>query len=127
MYGGLKSGQWQEILKYTQQKVPAFVVLLSHVDDAIVATGLGVLAMGFPIISDLELPNLGKIETTLFEALVTEKNYEKLASRCIEVRGLKVKVANVAVPVPYAAAFEGEREAGKAELKACLNQSGIDP
>ncbi|MDD5045059.1 MAG: hypothetical protein PHG51_05920, partial [Candidatus Omnitrophica bacterium] len=33
MYGGLKSGQWQEILKYTQNKVPAFVVLLSNVDE----------------------------------------------------------------------------------------------
>ncbi|MDD4899758.1 MAG: hypothetical protein PHG68_04095, partial [Candidatus Omnitrophica bacterium] len=109
MYGGLKSGQWQEILKYTQQKVPAFVVLLSHVDEVIVATGLGVLALGFPIITDLEVPNLGKIDTTLFEALVTQTDYKKLAAKCIEVRGLKVKVANIDIPVPYAAAFEGER------------------
>ncbi|MDD5595543.1 MAG: acetyl-CoA decarbonylase/synthase complex subunit alpha/beta, partial [Candidatus Omnitrophica bacterium] len=109
MYGGLKSGQWEEILKYTQQKVPAFVVLLSHVDEVIVATGLGALALGFPIISDLEVPNLGKIDTTLYEALVTETDYKKLAAKCIEVRGLKVKVTNIAVPVPYAAAFEGER------------------
>jgi len=109
MYGGLKSGQWQEILKYTQNKVPAFVVLLSHVDEVIVATGLGVLAMGFPIITDLEVPQIGKIDTTLFEALVVEKDYKKIAAKCIETRGLKVKVTNIAVPVPYAAAFEGER------------------
>jgi len=109
MYGGLKSGQWQEILKYTQQKVPAFVVLLNHVDEVIVATGLGVLALGFPIITDLEVPNLGKIDTTLFEALVTQTDYKRLAAKCIEVRGLKVKVANIDIPVPYAAAFEGER------------------
>ena len=109
MYGGLKSGQWREILKYTQQKVPVFVVLLSHVDEVIVATGLGVLAMGFPIITDLEVPQLGKIDTTLYEALVTEKDYKKIVSKCIEVRGLKVKVTDIPVPVPYAAAFEGER------------------
>ncbi|MDD5045296.1 MAG: acetyl-CoA decarbonylase/synthase complex subunit alpha/beta, partial [Candidatus Omnitrophica bacterium] len=109
MYGGLKSGQWQEILKYTQNKVPAFVVLLSNVDEVIVATGLGVLAMGFPIITDLDVPQLGKIDTTLYEALVTEKDYQKIAAKCIETRGLKVKVANISVPVPYAAAFEGER------------------
>jgi len=108
-FGGLKSGQWQEILKYTQGKVPAFVVLLSHVDEVIVATGLGVLALGFPIITDLEVPQLPKIDTTLYEALVTEKDYKKLSGKCVEVRGLKVRVANVAVPVPYAAAFEGER------------------
>jgi acetyl-CoA synthase len=109
MYGGLKAGQWQEIMKYTKEKVPAFVVLLSHVDEVIVATGLGVLALGFPIVTDLEVPQLGKIDTTLFEALVTEKEYSKLAGKCVEVRGLKVKVSNIAVPVPYAAAFEGER------------------
>jgi len=109
MYGGLKSGQWQEILKYTQNKVPAFIVLLSNVNEVIVATGLGVLAMGFPIITDLEVPQLGKIDTTLYEALVTEKDYKKIVAKCIETRGLKVKVANIAVPVPYAAAFEGER------------------
>jgi len=109
MYGGLKSGQWEEILKYSQQKIPAFVMLLSHVDEILVATGLGVLAMGFPIITDLEVPQLGKIDTTLYEALVTEKDYRKLPAKCIETRGLKVKVTEVPIPVPYAAAFEGER------------------
>jgi acetyl-CoA synthase len=109
MYGGLKSGQWREILRYAQEKVPAFVVLLSHVDEIIVATGLGVLAMGFPIITDLEVPQLPKIETTLYEALITEKDYKKISAKCIETRGLKVKITNISVPVPYAPAFEGER------------------
>jgi len=109
MYGGHKSGEWDKILQYTQGKVPAFVVLLGFVDEVLVATGLGALAMGFPIITDLEVPQLPKIDTTLYEALVTEKDYKKLAAKCIEVRGLKVKVASVNIPVPYAAAFEGER------------------
>jgi acetyl-CoA synthase len=109
MYGGYKSGQWQEILNYTKEKVPAFVVLLGHVDEVLVATGLGVLAMGFPIVTDLEVPQLPKIDTTLYEALVTEKDYKKLAATCIQTRGLKVKVTNIDIPVPYAAAFEGER------------------
>jgi len=109
IYGGFKPGQWAGIADYIRNRVPAFVLLLGHVDEVIVATGLGALAFGLPIITDLEVPQLGKIDTTLFEALVTEKDYKKLPSKCILTRGIKVKMAQVAVPVPYAAAFEGER------------------
>ncbi|MBI4981804.1 MAG: CO dehydrogenase/CO-methylating acetyl-CoA synthase complex subunit beta, partial [Candidatus Omnitrophica bacterium] len=109
IYGGLKSGQWQGIMDYVRNRVPAFVLLLGHVDEVIVATGLGALAFGLPIITDLDVPQLGKIETTLYEALITEKDYKKLPSKCILARGIKVRLAEVAVPVPYAAAFEGER------------------
>jgi acetyl-CoA synthase len=109
IYGGFKPGQWQGIAEYVQKRVPAFVVLLSHVDEVIVATGLGALAFGVPIITDLEVPQLGKIDTTLYEALVTEKDYSKFVSKCLLTRGIKVKVSNIKIPVAYAAAFEGER------------------
>ena len=109
IYGGFKPGQWEGIADYIRNRVPAFVLLLGHVDEVIVATGLGVLAFGLPIITDLEVPQLGKLDTTLFEALVTEKDYSKLPSKCILTRGIKVKMSEVKVPVPYAAAFEGER------------------
>ncbi len=109
IYGGNKPGQWEAVADYIRNRVPAFVLLLSHVDELLVATGLGVLAFGLPIITDLEVPQLGKIDTTLFEALVTEKDYQKLPSKCILTRGIKVKMSEVAVPVAYAAAFEGER------------------
>jgi acetyl-CoA synthase len=109
IYGGNKPGQWEGAANYIRNRVPAFVLLLSHIDEVLVATGLGVLAFGLPIITDLEVPQLGKIDTTLFEALVTEKDYQKLPSKCILTRGIKVKMVEVAVPVPYAAAFEGER------------------
>ena len=109
IYGGNKPGQWQEIAGYIRNRVPAFVLLLSHVDELLVATGLGCLAFGLPIITDLDVPQLGKMDTTLFEALVTEQDYRKLPSKCILTRGIKIKISQVAVPVPYAAAFEGER------------------
>ena len=109
IYGGFKPGQWQGIAEYIRNRVPAFVLLLGNVDEVIVATGLGVLAFGLPIITDLEVPQLGKIDTTLYEALVTEKDYKKIASQCVLTRGIKVRLAQVDVPVPYAAAFEGER------------------
>ena len=109
IYGGNKPGQWEEIAEYLRNRVPAFVLLLSHADEVLVATGLGCLAFGLPIITDLEVPQLPKIDTTLFEALVTEKDYAKLPSKCILARGIKIKTVEVAIPLPYAAAFEGER------------------
>lgn len=109
IYGGLQPGQWKEISNYIRHRVPAFVLLLGHVDELLVATGLGALAFGIPIITDLDLPPLDKIDSTLFEALVTEPDYRKLPSKAILTRGIKVKMSPVSVPVPYAAAFEGER------------------
>lgn len=112
-YGGFKSGQWKEILEYTKMRVPAFVLLLGYVDEVIVATGLGALALGFPIITDLDVPQIPKIETTVYEALVTERDYQKIVFRAIDVRGIKVKVRHLDLPVPYSAAFEGERVRGE--------------
>jgi len=108
-FGGFKPGQWQEIIGYLRQRVPAFILLLSYVDEVIAATGLGALAFGFPIITDLEIGEIGKLETTLYDALISEKDYKKLVSRCILSRGIKVKISKVDIPVAYAAAFEGER------------------
>ncbi len=34
---------------------------------------------------------------------------EKLVQKCIEVRGVKIKITEVPIPVPYGSAFEGER------------------
>jgi len=108
-FGGCKAGQWQEALKYTQERVPAFVVVLGKLDEVIVTTGLGVLNLGFPIITDQDASPVAKIETTKYEALVVEKDYDKIVARSIETRGIKIKVAHVPIPVLYGPAFEGER------------------
>jgi acetyl-CoA synthase len=108
-FGGYKGGQWSGVLKYTQERVPAFVVVLGKLDEVIITTGLGVLNLGFPILTDMDAPQLGKIETTKYEALVTEKDYDKLVARCIEMRGIKIRVAHLPIPVLYGPAFEGER------------------
>jgi hypothetical protein len=38
-------------------------------------------------------------------------------SKCIEVRGVKIKITEVPVPVPYGSAFEGERGAQSADMR----------
>lgn len=108
-FGGLKPGQAQKSLLYAKERVFAFGLVLGKLDDIKYATGAGAINMGFPIIADTDIPEIKPSGITTYEALVKELDYKKLVQRCIEVRGIKVKVSSISIPVPYAAAFEGER------------------
>ena len=108
-FGGLKPGQAQKCLLYTKERVFAFGLVLGKLDDIKYATGAGAINMGFPIIADTDIPEIKPSGITTYEALVKEFDYKKIVPRCIEVRGVKVKVTSIPIPVPYAAAFEGER------------------
>jgi len=108
-FGGLKPGQAEKCLLYTKERVFAFGLVLGELDDIKYATGAGAINMGFPIIADTDIPEIRPSGITTYEALVKELDHRKIVSRCIEVRGVKVKVSSVPIPVSYAAAFEGER------------------
>ncbi|PIQ88866.1 MAG: CO dehydrogenase/CO-methylating acetyl-CoA synthase complex subunit beta [Candidatus Omnitrophica bacterium CG11_big_fil_rev_8_21_14_0_20_42_13] len=108
-FGGLKPGQARKNLLYCKERVFAFGLALGLVDDEKYATGAGAINMGFPVIADTDIPEIHPTGITTYEALVKELDYKKIVPRCIEVRGVKVKVANIPIPVLYGAAFEGER------------------
>ena len=108
-FGGLKAGQAQKCLLYCKERVFAFGLVLGQLDDVKYATGAGAIAMGFPIIADTDIPEIKPSGVTIYEALVKELDHRKIVPRCIEVRGVKVKISSIPVPVAYAAAFEGER------------------
>jgi acetyl-CoA synthase len=108
-FGGIKPGQAQKCLLYTKERVFAFGLVLGALDDIKYATGAGAINMGFPIIADTDIPEIKPSGITTYEALVKELDHKKIVPRCIEVRGVKVKVASIPIPVSYAAAFEGER------------------
>ncbi|MEK6714769.1 MAG: acetyl-CoA decarbonylase/synthase complex subunit alpha/beta [Candidatus Omnitrophota bacterium] len=108
-FGGLKPGQAKKCLLYCKERVFAFGLALGLVDDEKYATGAGAINMGFPVIADTDIPEIHPTGITTYEALVKELDYKKIVPRCIEVRGVKVKVAHIPIPVLYGAAFEGER------------------
>lgn len=108
-FGGLKAGQAKKCLLYTKERVFAFGLVLGEVDDLKYATGAGAINMGFPIIADTQIPEIKPSGITTYEALVRELDHNKIVARAIEVRGVKVTVAQIPIPVSYAAAFEGER------------------
>ncbi|MFH1678028.1 MAG: CO dehydrogenase/CO-methylating acetyl-CoA synthase complex subunit beta, partial [Candidatus Omnitrophota bacterium] len=108
-FGGLKAGQGKKCLLYTKERVFAFGLALGEVDDLKYATGAGAINMGFPIIADTLIPEIKPSGITTYEALVKELDHKKIVARAIEARGVKVTVTQIPIPVPYAAAFEGER------------------
>ena len=109
-FGGHKKGDFASCLKYCRDRIFAFGITFGPIPDDWYAIGAGAILMGFPVISDHEsTPEVKPTGVTLYEALIRETDYSKLVSRCIEVRGVQVKVEEVDIPVSYAAAFEGER------------------
>lgn len=118
-FGGLKPGQAREILLYNKERVFAFVLALGEVDDLKYAAAAGAINFGFPVIADTVIPEILPTGVTTYEHVVSMpfnqiegkddlERAERLVQKCIEVRGVKVKVSNVDVPVPYGSAFEGE-------------------
>jgi len=108
-FGGHKKGEALKCLKYCQARVFAFGMVLGELDDVKYATGAGAINMGFPIIADTNIPEIRPSGICTYEHLVKELDHKRIVSRCIDVRGVKVKVSEIPIPVAYSAAFEGER------------------
>ena len=110
-YGGLEGGQKEKCLKYCAERIPAFALVLGGVDAKKVATTVGAIAMGFPVICNFEVPEISVKDEQGFEQklLTFEPDLNKLVEKCLEVRNIKVKVTEVPIPVRYSSAFEGER------------------
>jgi len=109
-FGGLKKGEWERCLDYCRKRVPVFCVALDYIDEITCAAGLGCLALGIPIITnDKNVPEVGKTPVTVYEALKIVEDVDKIIPTGIELRDIKIKLSSIDIPVPYSAAFEGER------------------
>ncbi len=120
-FGGLKPGNLdkaREILLYNKRRVHAFVLALGQdkgtpkdqlITDEKYATAAGAINFGFPVISDVDLPQILPTGICTYEHVVSSIPRETIVAKAIEVRGLEIKVTKIDVPVPYGAGFEGER------------------
>ncbi|MFQ5575332.1 MAG: CO dehydrogenase/CO-methylating acetyl-CoA synthase complex subunit beta, partial [Terriglobia bacterium] len=108
-FGGVKAGDFAANLKYNKDKVFAFVLALGYVDDETYAQGAGAINYGFPIIADSDIPQVLPTGITTYEHVVSGVPHDKIVSKAVEVRGLKVTVSKIPISVPYGPAFEGER------------------
>ncbi|MDP6490376.1 MAG: acetyl-CoA decarbonylase/synthase complex subunit alpha/beta [Kiritimatiellia bacterium] len=108
-FGGIDPGKARDCLMYCKNRVFAFAVALGEVDDFKYATAAGAINMGFPAIADTEIPEILPTGICTYEHVVHELDHDNIVPRCIEVRGVKVTVSEVDIPVSFSAAFEGER------------------
>ncbi len=108
-FGGVTPGDYERILRYNKNRIFAFVLALGEVDDEKYATAAGAISYGFPTIANTDIPQILPTGICTYEHVVSGVPMDKLVSKAVEVRGLKIQITKVPVPVAYGPAFEGER------------------
>jgi acetyl-CoA synthase len=103
IFGAVTPGDLGALLQYTKERVPAFVNTFGALDAITVSAGAGAIALGFPVIPDIDLGDL-----QVPGALVSETDHAKIVEKSLELRNIHVKPKAVSLPVGFAAAFEGE-------------------
>jgi len=120
-FGGVEPGDMKaarDILLYNHERVRAFVLALQDdegvpedqvITDEKYATAAGAINFGFPVISDVNIPEILPTGICVYEHVVANVPLPDIITRAAEVRGLTIKIEKIPVPVPYGAGFEGER------------------
>jgi len=120
-FGGVEPGDMKaarDILMYNKERVFAFVLALGDdpdvpedqvITDEKYATAAGAINFGFPVISDVNIPEILPTGICTYEHVVANVPVADIITRATEVRGLTIKIEKVPIPVPFGAGFEGER------------------
>jgi acetyl-CoA synthase len=120
-FGGVEPGDIgaaREILTYNKDRVHAFVMALGAdpkvpkdqlIIDEKYATAAGAINFGFPVIADVNIPQILPTGICTYEHVISGIKLDEIISRAIELRGLTIKIEEIPIPVPFGAGFEGER------------------
>ena len=101
IFGNIQPGDAAGLMKYTMERVPAFVNAFAPLNDVFVACGAGAIALGFPVITNEETFRVPK-------SLIVQKDVSKFNATSLEARDIKLKITKIDIPVAFASAFEGE-------------------
>ena len=103
IFGNVAPGDAASLMKYTFERVPAFVNAFAPLNDVIVACGAGAIALGFPVITN---QREGVFEVP--KSLIVQEDVSKFNATSLEARDIKIKITKIDIPVAFASAFEGE-------------------
>ncbi len=103
-FGGIPPGERQDTRDYQRRRVRAFVLQLGEIDEVQVAAHFAAIFLGFPVITDQELAEDEQIPNWY----VSHPDYEDLVQVAMEIRGIKLKILDIPIPITVGPAFEGE-------------------
>ena len=108
-FGGVQAGDFRRNLLYNKNRIFAFVLAMGEVTDEWYATAAGAINYGFPTIADSDIPEILPTGVCTYEHVVSRIPHDQIVEKAIEVRGLKIKITKIPIPVAVSPAFEGER------------------
>jgi len=108
-FGGAQPGDFRKVLLYNKNRIFAFVMTLGEVTDEWYANAAGAINYGFPTIADTPIPEILPTGICTYEHVVSNIPHDQIVQKAVEVRGLKIQVTKVPIPMAYGPAFEGER------------------
>ena len=108
-FGGVQAGDFRRNLIYNKNRIFAFVMALGEVTDEWYATAAGAINYGFPTIADSDIPQILPTGVCTYEHVVSKISHDQIVEKAIEVRGLKIKITEIPIPLAVSPAFEGER------------------
>ena len=103
IFGNIQPNCYDDMNKYTFQRIFAFVNAFAPVRDITVACGAGAIAMGFPVITN-DTNDMWRVP----RSIVVNENVDEWIETSLEARGVKIKVSNIDIPICCSSAFEGE-------------------
>jgi acetyl-CoA synthase len=108
-FGGIQPGDYKKMLAYQKNRIFAFVNALGDVNAEWAANAAGAINWGFPTIADTDIPEILPTGICTYEHIVANVPHDEITQKSIEVRGLKVTISDIDIPLAYGPAFEGER------------------
>ena len=103
-FGGIAPGDRDNTRDYQRRRVLAFVLHFGERDEVQVAAHFAAIFLGFPVITDQELPENEQIPNWY----ISNPNYDDIVQVAMEVRGIKLKIVDIPIPITVGPAFEGE-------------------
>ena len=111
-FGGVQPGDYKTILKYNKDRIFAFVNALGDIGTEWGVAAAGCVNWGFPTLADTDIPEILPTGICTYEHVVANVPHNEIVQRSVEVRGLKVTVSEIDIPLSFGPAYEGERVRG---------------